>query len=51
MNDAHELIEFFILGEEPCIGIYENKIESILHMSVYEFQEKLVKALDMIQNE
>jgi len=42
------LPEFFILGNEPCIGFYESKLEQ-KGWSVYEFQTYLTHALRLME--
>ena len=41
-----DLVEFFILGDEPCVGFYESKIKKT-GISIYEFQKQLVSALKL----
>ena len=41
-----DLVEFFVLGNEPCIGFYESKVEK-LGISIYDFQKQLKSALKL----
>ena len=45
-ENLHELVELFILGDEPCIGFYESKIIE-RGFTVYEFQDYLINALKL----
>jgi len=49
-TQLHELIQFFILDNEPCVGFFEKDIEYKLNMTVYEFQTRLVNALKIIES-
>lgn len=50
-HEIEDLIEIFILDNEPCVGFFENKVEEKLNMSIYDFQDKIVKALKVVINE